>query len=68
MKPLGALVAIAAAELMPRGLAKLVNIDLNLIWQKGPRDHNLQEMILMNGQFPGPELRIQQGDDVEVSL
>jgi FtsP/CotA-like multicopper oxidase with cupredoxin domain len=25
-------------------------------------------MIFMNDQFPGPELRIDQGDDVEVGL
>jgi len=68
MARLKALAALAATGLMPLAWAKQVNFDLNLTWQKGAPDGNLREMIFMNDQFPGPELRLDQGDDVEVSL
>lgn len=60
--------ALAATGLLPLSHAKQVNFDLNLTWQKGAPDGNLREMIFMNDQFPGPELRLDQGDDVEVSF
>ncbi|CAI7652644.1 unnamed protein product [Penicillium bialowiezense] len=59
------LVTIAATGLVPHVWAKHVNFDLDLTWQKGAPDGNLREMIFMNDQFPGPELRLEQGDDVE---
>lgn len=62
------LVTIAATGLVPHVWAKQVNFDLDLTWQKGAPDGNLREMIFMNDQFPGPELRLEQGDDVEVSF
>lgn len=67
MAPLKTLLALASTGLMPLALAKQVQFDLNLTWQKGAPDGNAREMIFMNDQFPGPELRIDQGDDVEVS-
>jgi FtsP/CotA-like multicopper oxidase with cupredoxin domain len=67
MAPLKAIVALAATGLMPLAWAKQVNFDLDLTWQKGAPDGNLREMIFMNDQFPGPELRLDQGDNVEVS-
>jgi hypothetical protein len=48
--------------------AKQVNLDLDLFWQKGGPDGNVREMIFMNNKFPGPELRIDQGDSVEVGF
>lgn len=67
MAPLKTLLALASAGLMPLAWAKQVHFDLNLTWQKGAPDGNARDMIFMNDQFPGPELRIDQGDDVEVS-
>lgn len=67
MAPLKSLVALASAGLMPLSWAKQVHFDLKLTWQKGAPDGNARDMIFMNDQFPGPELRIDQGDDVEVS-
>lgn len=65
MAPLKTILAIG---LVPLAWAKNVHFDLNLTWQKGAPDGNAREMIFMNDQFPGPELRIDQGDDVEVSF
>ncbi|KAJ5191558.1 Multicopper oxidase type 2 [Penicillium cinerascens] len=62
MAPLKTILAIG---LVPLAWAKSVHFDLNLTWQKGAPDGNAREMIFMNDQFPGPELRIDQGDDVE---
>lgn len=67
MAPLKSLVALASAGLVPLSWAKQVHFDLNLTWQKGAPDGNARDMIFMNDQFPGPELRIDQGDGVEVS-
>jgi FtsP/CotA-like multicopper oxidase with cupredoxin domain len=65
---LKSLLALASSGLVPLAWAKSVHFDLNLTWQKGAPDGNAREMIFMNDQFPGPELRIDQGDDVEVSF
>ncbi|KAJ5573783.1 Multicopper oxidase type 2 [Penicillium hispanicum] len=56
---------LATYGLMPLAWAKQVHFDLDLTWQKGAPDGNVRDMIFMNDQFPGPELRIDQGDDVE---
>lgn len=66
MAPLKMLLALAAPSLLPLALAKQVQFELNLTWQKGAPDGNVRDMIFMNDQFPGPELRLDQGDDVEV--
>jgi FtsP/CotA-like multicopper oxidase with cupredoxin domain len=66
MAPLKMLLALAAPSLLPLALAKQVQFELNLTWQKGAPNGNVRDMIFMNDQFPGPELRLDQGDDVEV--
>lgn len=68
MAPLKALAALAATGLVQLAWAKQVNFHLDLTWQKGAPDGNVREMIFMNDQFPGPELRIDQGDDVQVGF
>lgn len=66
MAPLKTLLALATPALLSLAWAKQVQFELNLTWQKGAPDGNLRDMIFMNDQFPGPELRFDQGDDVEV--
>ncbi|KAJ5665238.1 Multicopper oxidase type 2, partial [Penicillium maclennaniae] len=66
--PLKTILALAASSLVPLAWAKKVHFDLNLTWQKGAPDGNAREIIFMNDLFPGPELRITQGDDVEGRL
>jgi len=68
MAPLKAILALASSGLVSLASAKNVHFDLNLTWKTGAPDGNAREMIFMNDQFPGPELRIDQGDDVEVSF
>lgn len=66
MAPLTSFLALASSGLAPLVLAKQVHFDLDLTWQKGAPDGNVRELVFMNDQFPGPELRLDQGDDVEV--
>lgn len=40
--------------------------ELTLTWEKHAPDGFEREMILVNGQFPGPLLELNQGDDVEI--
>ncbi|KAL2127638.1 hypothetical protein VTI74DRAFT_10379 [Chaetomium olivicolor] len=42
--------------------------DLTLTWEKYTPDGRSREMILVNGQFPGPTLELNQGDEVEVRV
>ncbi|OQE24836.1 hypothetical protein PENFLA_c009G00254 [Penicillium flavigenum] len=60
-----AFVALAANGLVQLTWAEQINFDLDLIWQKGAPDGNVRKMIFMNNKFPGLELRIDQGDNVE---
>ncbi|AEO69834.1 4c3f7579-281f-413b-9b04-61e62d660a29 [Thermothielavioides terrestris] len=42
--------------------------DLTLTWETHAPDGRSREMILVNGQFPGPTLEIDQGDEVLVRV
>jgi FtsP/CotA-like multicopper oxidase with cupredoxin domain len=52
---------------MPSAWIKQLHFHLDLTWQKCAPDGNMREIIFMNDQFPGPELRLNQddGDNVE---
>ncbi|KAK0716316.1 multicopper oxidase-domain-containing protein [Lasiosphaeris hirsuta] len=50
----------AAKEVEPR------RFELNITWEQNAPNGRAREMILVNGQFPGPTLEIFQGDEVEV--
>jgi Multicopper oxidase len=43
-----------------------VKFPITLTWEKGAPDGFERDMILMNGQFPGPLLEMNEGDNVEV--
>lgn len=68
MAPLKTFLALAYSGVISMAWAKAVHFDLNLTWQKGAPDGNARDMIFMNDQFPGPELRLDEGDDVEVGM
>ena len=55
---------LAAAT--PSSCAK-VKFAINLTWDFGSPDGQPRKMIYTNGQFPGPKLTLDYGDDVEVS-
>ena len=48
-------------------LCARVKFAIDLTWEIGAPDGQPRYMIFMNGQFPGPQLTLDQGDDVEVS-
>ena len=45
---------------------KVVQFELNLTWENHEVAGAMRKMILSNGQFPSPTLRLKQGDKVEV--
>ena len=45
---------------------KTVVFPVTLTWEKGSPDGFERDMIFMNGQYPGPTLNIEEGDNVEV--
>lgn len=48
--------------------AKLVQKTLELTWGKGsPNGGQERDMVFTNGDFPGPDLVFDEGDDVEVA-
>lgn len=46
-------------------LGATVTFPVKLTWEKGAPDGFERDMIYMNGQFPGPPLIVNEGDDVE---
>jgi hypothetical protein len=42
--------------------------ELSLTWEEGAPDGVKREMVFVNGEYPGPPLVVEQGDDVEVSV
>jgi hypothetical protein len=45
---------------------EIIRFPLTLTWEKGAPDGFERDMILMNGQFPGPTLEMNEGASVEV--
>jgi FtsP/CotA-like multicopper oxidase with cupredoxin domain len=42
--------------------------ELNLTWETRAPDGVERQQVLINGQFPGPPLIIDEGDNVEVTV
>ncbi|KAB5547348.1 laccase TilA [Coniochaeta sp. 2T2.1] len=59
------LLLAAASLLASTCYAKTVHFSLTLTWEPAAPDGFVRNIIMMNGQFPGPELVVDQGDDVE---
>lgn len=45
-----------------------VRFNLDLTWEVGAPNGQQREMIFVNGQFPGPPLVVDEGDDVTVTV
>ena len=45
----------------------MVHMELDLTWETGAPDGQARKMVMMNGQSPGPQLSLNQGDHVVVS-
>ena len=59
--------ALCLLAYTPLSLCAHVLFDLNLTWEVRAPDGQSRYVILSNGQFPGPQLNLNYGDDVEVS-
>ncbi len=57
-----------ALLLVPVVYGKLMKSEMNVTWEVGAPNGQSREMILMNGQFPGPSLIFDEDDDVEVFI
>lgn len=51
--------------LAPRGRTR--QFDLTVTWAKGSPNGVKRDMILINGQFPGPTIEVDEGDEVVVT-
>lgn len=58
---------LLATNLASLALSDAVVFSVTLTWAKGAPDGFERDMIFVNGQFPGPTLEINEGDNVEVS-
>lgn len=47
---------------------KLRRFELTITWGKNSPDGVEREMFLVNGQYPGPLLELDEGDEVEVTV
>jgi len=56
----------AASAVVKRSPTK--QFELNLTWETKSPDGVERQQILVNGQFPGPPLIIDEGDNVEVTV
>jgi FtsP/CotA-like multicopper oxidase with cupredoxin domain len=45
-----------------------VHFDLDLTWKVGAPNGQERQMVFVNGQFPGPPMVLDQGDDVTVTV
>ena len=50
-----------------RSLCDNVHFEISLTWGPGAPDGQTRNMIYTNGQFPGPQLTLDYGDNVEVN-
>ena len=65
IKQFSAFWLLAAAT---RSLCANVHFEINVTWDQGAPDGQSRKMIFTNGQFPGPQLTLDYGDNVEVGI
>lgn len=65
-KPFSAVCLLALAY-APLSFCAHVFFEINLTWEIQAPDGQSRYVILSNGQFPGPQLNLNYGDDVEVN-
>ena len=59
--------AVCLLAYVPLSLCAHVFFEINLTWEVRAPDGQPRYVVLSNGQFPGPQLNLDYGDDVEVS-
>ena len=60
--------SFAFCSLYAFGSCSHVQFEVDLTWETYAPDGNPRQMVLMNGQFPGPQLYLNFGDSVEVCI
>lgn len=60
------LLVVCILAYVPLSLCAHVFFEINLTWETRAPDGQPRNVILINGQFPGPQLNLDYGDDVEV--
>jgi len=68
---LGTSLTIGAEVISPIVVSQLSptkEFELNLTWASWAADGVAREQFLVNGQFPGPPLIMDEGDNVEVTV
>ena len=68
MRPTLLSFGLLASNWVSYAIAARVVFPITLTWQTNAPDGFDRKMIMINGQFPGPLLNLEQGDDVEVCL
>ena len=58
--------ALALLTYASPSFCKNVHFEISLTWGPGAPDGQTRNMIFTNGQFPGPQLTLDYGDNVEV--
>ena len=59
--------AVCILAYVPLSFGAHVFFEIDLTWETKAPDGQPRNVILSNGQFPGPRLELDYGDDVEVS-
>jgi FtsP/CotA-like multicopper oxidase with cupredoxin domain len=59
---------LSCMSLLALSHAKVVPFEITLTWETAAPDGFEREVILTNGQLPGPPLYVNQGDAVEILL
>lgn len=49
-------------------VSKVVQHEFSMTWESGAPNGQSRDMILINGQFPGPALMLDEQDEVEVTV
>jgi FtsP/CotA-like multicopper oxidase with cupredoxin domain len=65
---LSTLLCLAGLSSALPSLGSPKRFELNLTWEKRAPDGVEREQALINGQFPGPPLMLDEGDEVEVTV
>ncbi|KAI1636111.1 multicopper oxidase [Biscogniauxia mediterranea] len=60
------LIRVATSSALPPFTNNTRHFDLTLTWEKGAPDGYERDMFKINGQFPGPLLEMNEGDDVVI--
>lgn len=66
--PHGKLVLASFVIFIQWALCRVVEYNLTLTWEDLEVAGITRKAVLINGQFPGPPLRLKQGDNVEVMV